>query len=156
MNSFPNTLILRHRKENLNKCSLRGLEERQDLSFYSYPKDDLHPPQSYITLSFDGPALSKEDCHRGIFLLDGTWRYAETMAKKHSLHLENRSLPKGIQTAYPRKQDDCSEPARGLASVEALFAAFHILGRNTEGLLDNYYFKDLFLKRNKKLFSTWT
>lgn len=66
---------------------------------------------------------------------------------------EYRSIPKGYKTAYPRKQEDCSHPGQGLASVEALFIAYHILGRYTENILRHYYFKEKFLKKNqKKLF----
>ena len=59
--------------------------------------------------------------------------------------LPKRSLPKCIKTAYPRKQSDCSNPERGLASIEAIYVAHLLLGRNVEGLLGNYYWKKEFL-----------
>jgi pre-rRNA-processing protein TSR3 len=67
---------------------------------------------------------------------------------KNVAEIERRSLPPGLITAYPRKQQDCPDPARGLASVEALFAAYTLMGRDTSGLLDNYYWKEDFLKKN--------
>ncbi len=141
------TIILRHRKENLKKCSLHGLESRPDMLFFTYPKATLPPLTNYFALDFEGPLLSKEDNHLGIFLIDGTWNYAKTMANSIKEPLIKRSLPKNIQTAYPRKQTSCDDPDRGLASVEALFVAYHILGHDTSGLLDNYYWKEVFLKQ---------
>ena len=60
-----------------------------------------------------------------------------------------RSLPSNIVTAYPRKQDDCSDPDRGLASVEALYAAYYMMGYSTAGILDDYYWGKAFLEKNK-------
>lgn len=147
---FPPTIILRHRKENLKKCSLRGLEDRSDIHFLTYPKQAFPPLTNYFLLTFDGPLLSKDDQDLGIFLIDGTWKYAELMQRQiPKPHLfQTRSLPKHFQTAYPRRQEDCPEPTRGLASIEALFLSYHILERPTVGLLDNYYWKDEFLKKN--------
>lgn len=147
------TIILRHRRENLRKCSLRGLESHPLLHFYTYPKDPLPPLSSYILLSIDAPVLSKEDAEYGLFLIDGTWRHSETMFRSLSKpHLfRARSLPPGIRTAYPRRQEDCIDPSRGLATVEALFVACCILQRPTEGLLEHYHWKDSFLKENPML-----
>jgi|SRR3989339_33375 len=150
MDPFPVTVIYRHKKENLKKCSLRGLEPRSDLAFYTYPKDTIPPLSSYILLTLDAPPLTQEDANYGIFLIDGTWKHAETMYNQLSKpHLFiTRSLPSHLKTAYPRRQEDCVDPERGLASVEALFAAYYILGRKTEGLLDFYYWKEAFLQKN--------
>ncbi len=150
---FPPTIILRHRKENLNKCSLRGLEPRSDLHFHTYPKDSLPNLAGYILLTLNAPPLSPDDAHLGLFLIDGTWRHSETMynqlEKPH--RFECRSIPSHYQTAYPRRQEDCSDPHRGLASVEALYIAYHILKRPVDGLLDGYHWKDPFLKKNESL-----
>ena len=147
---FPPTIILRHRKENLKKCSLRGLESRADIAFYTYPKACLPPLENYFMLSFDGPLLSDADREMGIFLIDGTWKYAELMERQipSPRLFQTRILPPHFQTAYPRRQEDCPEPVRGLASVEALFLTYHILGRPTMGLLDNYHWKKDFLEKN--------
>ena len=147
---FPPTIILRHRKENLKKCSLRGLESREDMRFFTYPKDVLPPMENYFILSFDGPPLTPADQGMGLFLIDGTWNYASLMERQlpKPYLFQKRSLPMHFQTAYPRRQEDCPEPDRGLASVEALFLAYHILGRKTTGLLDNYYWKEEFFKKN--------
>jgi pre-rRNA-processing protein TSR3 len=41
-----------------------------------------------------------------------------------------------------------TDPDNGLASVEALFIAHHVLGRPTEGLLDQYRWREQFLRLN--------
>lgn len=153
MQSFPPTVILRHQRENLKKCSLRGLEKRPDFRFYSYPHDTLPNFEGYILLALDAPPLNLEDQAMGLFLLDSTWRYSEKMLKfsESKGPLNKRSIPSHFRTAYPRRQDDCVDPQRGLASIEAIFIAYHLLGRSTEGLFDNYYWKESFLKINQHI-----
>ena len=155
MQSFHNekflpTIIIRHRKENLKKCSLRGLESREDLRFLTYPGCELPDLSGYVLLAVDAPPLQDADSGCGLLLLDGTWRYAEKMQiyVVSNQDVTFRSLPDNWRTAYPRRQEDCPAPDRGLASVEALYAAHHILGRDTQGLLEGYYWKDEFLRLN--------
>jgi pre-rRNA-processing protein TSR3 len=148
--NFPVTIVLRHRRENLNKCSLRGLEKRQDFKFFSYPNQEIPILANYILLTLDAPELSLKDQEKGLLILDGTWRYAEKMYK-HVIAKQNfteRSIPKSWKTAYPRRQDDCPDPNQGLASIEAIYAAYSILNRDTQGLLDFYHWKELFLDKN--------
>lgn len=150
MNNFLPTIILRHRKENLKKCSLTGLERRSDLRFFTYPQDALPDLHSYLILAMDGPVLSEKDGGKGLFLIDATWNYSEKMLSWvfSTMRLEKRTLPAHFRTAYPRKQTACPDPLRGLASVEALYIAYHLLGRDTDGLLDSYYWKTSFLESN--------
>lgn len=147
----PQTIIIRHRKENLHKCSLRGLEAREDLLFFRYPLKNLLPDlKDYILLTLNAPPLCGDDKDKGIVLLDGTWKYTEKMLKNipSLFSLPKRSVPQGIRTAYPRRQPDCPIPDVGLASIEALFIAHSIMGKSTEGLLDAYFWKKAFLDRN--------
>ena len=150
-NNFLPTYIMRHRKENLKKCSLRGLEGRDDCVFFTYPTAVLPDLSSYVVLAMNAPPLTAADAEYGLFLIDGTWRYAETMLKfvESKCTVRKRSLVSGYKTAYPRRQDDCPNPEEGLASVEALYLAYLTLGRNPEGLLDFYYWKDEFLNKIK-------
>ena len=151
MQTFPPSIILRHRKENLKKCSLRGLENRPDFRFFTYPVDTLPNLSGYIVLQLDAPPLTHLDASRGLFLIDATWRYATVMSQQVSAQLHNvvfRSIPPGFRTAYPRCQTDCPDPEHGLASIEALYLAYRTLGRAAEGLLDNYYWKNAFLIQN--------
>lgn len=147
MDRFLPTIILRHRKENLKKCSLRGLESREDMQFFTYPKDPLPSLQGYFLLALDAPILSEADRNMGIFLIDGTWKYAAVMGRQVP-PIERRSLPSGLKTSYPRKQTGCSNPEEGLASIEALYAAYCLTGRDPTGILDRYYWKDQFLEAN--------
>jgi pre-rRNA-processing protein TSR3 len=151
MLTFPRTIILRHRRENLKKCSLRGLEGRADMRFFTYPTHPLPPMEGYVLLTLGAPELSPADKECGLFLIDGTWRHARTMKEQLHTHCVERSLPSGFLTAYPRRQEDCDDPGRGLASVEALYIAYALLGRSTEGLLDHFYWKEQFLNKNREL-----
>lgn len=150
MQAFPPTVIIRHRLENLKKCSLRGLEIRDDLIFLTYPYKTLPPLQNYILLTMDAPPLTQQDTPYGLLILDATWRYAAKMFKpfEGQPHLLYRSLPAHYRTAYPRCQHDCPDPERGLASIEALFLSYQILQRDTQGLLDYYYWKEQFINLN--------
>ncbi|HSX13523.1 MAG TPA: hypothetical protein VLE96_03790 [Chlamydiales bacterium] len=147
------TVILRHRRENLKKCSLRGLEMRCDFRFFTYPQDALPEMPSFILLKMGAPPLTKADSDKHLFLIDGTWHLASMMEKNLPKGLIERSLPSHFRTAYPRRQTKCPDPETGLASIEALYIAFFILGRPLDGLLDHYYWKDAFLKLNPELLS---
>jgi len=156
MQSFLQTLALRHRRENLKKCSLKGLEIRQDMRFFTYPCDALPDLSNHLLLVVDGaPELCAADGHFGLLILDSTWRYLPKLIQYVDGHklMKKRSLPPGYRTAYPRRQEDCTDPTKGLSSLEAIFIAYHVLGRDTSGLLDNYYWKEEFLKVNQQIFS---
>ena len=145
------TLIIRHKKENLAKCSLRGLENREDLRFIRYPFASLPPLDRYLLLVMeDAPLLSMEDAEEGLLFLDSTWRYLPKMLAAVDAQgpVRKRVLPAGYRTAYPRRQEDCVDPARGLSTLEALYIAFRLTGRPTEGLLDHYHWKEKFLELN--------
>lgn len=147
MLSYPPTIIFRHRKENVKKCSLSGLETREDMQFFTYPTDTLPNLKGYIHLKVGEKPLAEEDRNKGIFLIDATWRYAEVIENSIP-KMEMRSFPVNFETAYPRKQTGCPKPKEGLASVEALYLAYHLLQRKTEGILDSYYWKTPFLNKN--------
>lgn len=148
MQSFPTTIVLRHKKENLKKCSLRGLESREDFQFLTYPQDAIPQLDNYIILAIDAPSLTQEDAQKGLFIIDATWRYAGQMLHKIAPITQQctmRSIPRQYRTAYPRRQNDCPNPKYGLASIEAIYISYLLLGRDTIGLLDNYYWKETFL-----------
>ena len=148
---FLPTVIVRHPKEKLSKCSLRGLEDRDDLRFLQFGKDPLPEMSGYVRLDLEGPLLSEADAGAGLLLLDGTWRLAGRMARALRPQIESvqtRSLPADLVTAYPRAQTLCPDPERGLASVEALYAAHRLMGRPTRGLLRHYHWAEMFLEEN--------
>ena len=171
MGRLPN-IIIRHR-ENKRKCTLTPLVGRPDFIFM---KDRLfleeHPGKTgancpgrdnpadagpfdvlkdCIFLHIDGPLLTAKDAGRRLLLLDASWR----RALKLSLHpalagLEKRSLS-GFVTAYPRVSKIYPMPLGGLASIEALYIARLIQGREDMTLLDGYYWKDKFLELNREM-----
>jgi pre-rRNA-processing protein TSR3 len=146
MSSYPPTIIVRHPKENPRKCSILPLRGRSDLIFLTYPVREPPPLEGYVRLAADGPELSSADREQGLLLLDGSWRWAGTMNRAF-LEMPARSLH-GWKTAYPRVSKRGDDPDNGLASVEALFVAYHILGRPAEGLLDHYRWSEEFLTVN--------
>jgi pre-rRNA-processing protein TSR3 len=148
------TIIIRHRKENLAKCSLRGLEEKEEFLFLQYPaclKNEISF-EGYSLLDMEGDLLDPS-IKSPFILLDGSWRYAEKMMRtiKGLEACKRVKLPASWATAYPRHQTLCPDPGRGLASIEALFAAFLMTKRNSDYLLDHYYWKDQFIEKNKSI-----
>jgi len=150
---YPPTIVIRHRKENLKKCSLKGLEDRCDFLFFRYPQQiNLPPLDQYILLSLEAEEeLSLDDREMGLLLLDGTWRYAQKMEQQMHFptNILKRRLPRNLQTAYPRRQQDCSDPNSGMASVEALACAYALMGRPFGELLNHYHWKESFIEKNK-------
>src|SRR5205823_7514175 len=134
--AYPPTVIVRHRHENPRKCSVVPLRGRPDILFLNYPLTKTPDLTGYVRLAAGGEPLSAADAGCGLLLLDGSWRWAAAMTRGF-LDVPPRSL-RGYRTAYPRSSKLGTDPDNGLASVEALFLAYHILGRPTEGLLDHY------------------
>lgn len=151
--NYPPTVVIRHRLEKLKKCSLKGLENRQDFKFLTYPYTHLPPLSGYVLLQLNAPPLTKKDKNQGLLVLDATWRYAAKMlcSFEGRTDLILRSLPLGYKTAYPRRQLDCPQPEQGLSSAEAIYISYCILERDPVHLLDNYYWKESFLKNNFSL-----
>jgi pre-rRNA-processing protein TSR3 len=147
--AYPVTVIVRHNRESRQKCSVWPLRGRSDLLFLPYPVVDRPGLQNYIRLAAEGPELSAADASAGVLLLDGSWRWAAAMTRDF-VDVPPRSL-RGFHTAYPRVSKLGTDPDNGLASVEALYLAYHILGRDTAGLLDHYHWREEFLRRNELL-----
>jgi pre-rRNA-processing protein TSR3 len=143
---FPPTVIVRHSHENPRKCSILPLKGRPDLLFLNHPVKERPPLAGYVRLAAEGPELSAADAGGGLLLLDGSWRWAAAMTRDFE-DVPPRSLT-GWQTAYPRVSRLGTDPDNGLASVEALFLAYHLLGRSTAGLLDHYRWAEEFLRLN--------
>jgi ribosome biogenesis protein Tsr3 len=61
-----------------------------------------------------------------------------------------RRLPP-LVTAYPRKSKLFEDPERGLASIEALYAALVLLGNLRPDLLADYRWAKEFVERNPLL-----
>ncbi len=144
--SRPPTILVIHPREKRSKCSVEPLRGRDGFVFWKFPHRGSEPLDGYVRLGLGGPLLSEADAERGLLVLDGTWRLAERMAPAFS-HVPVRSLPPW-KTAYPRASKLFDDPAPGLATIEAIYAAHRILGRDTRGLLDEYRWRDEFLRAN--------
>jgi pre-rRNA-processing protein TSR3 len=146
MTDTPITVIIRSPHENPKKCSVLPLQGRADLLFLTHPVRERPPLDGYIRLAAEGPPLSASDAACGLLLLDASWRRADAMTLAFA-DVPPRSLS-GYRTAYPRVSKRGNDPENGLATVEALYLAYHLLGRPTTGLLDHYRWAADFLRAN--------
>lgn len=143
----PPTIIVVHRRERRSKCSVEPLRGKEGFKFLTYPQDEDLIPGNYVRLGIGGPLLSEADANSGLLVLDATWRLVEKMEKRYA-DVPVRSIP-AYQTAYPRVSKVFDDPSAGLATIEAVYAAYRHVGWDTEGLLDDYQWADDFLKRNE-------
>jgi pre-rRNA-processing protein TSR3 len=122
------------------------LKGRSDTAFFSHPAKGLPPLENYIRLAAEGDPLTSRDAAKGILLIDASWRWAGVINRSFA-DVPPRVL-EGYRTAYPRRSKQGTDPDNGLASVEALYLAYLILGRPIEHLLDHYRWADEFLVLN--------
>ncbi len=149
--NFPPTVIIRSPKEHKKKCTIWALKERPDIIIRHHPIKRFPPLAGYVRLSAEGDPLTTEDSACGLLILDSSWRRVKGMLQGVE-HLPTRSLL-GYHSAFPRVSKLGSDPENGLATVEALFLAYQILGRPTDGILDHYLWAREFLQRNGFSFS---
>lgn len=142
----PPTVIVVHPKERRSKCSVEPLRPRDDFLFFTFPDPVTAPLDGYIRLGLGGDVLTEADADRGLFVLDGTWKLAARMEPMFA-DIPIRTLPP-VETAYPRVSKVFDDPTGGLATVEAVYAALKIMGRDVEGILDDYHWKLPFLELN--------
>jgi pre-rRNA-processing protein TSR3 len=147
MPDFPPTIIVVHPRERRKKCTVAPLRGKQGFVFWKYPQRGSESLAEYVRLGLGGPRLSAADADSGLLILDGTWRLAEAMARDFD-HVPVRSLPP-IQTAYPRTSKLFVDPSEGLATIEALYVAYREMNRDCAGLLDDYRWKEEFLRINR-------
>jgi len=143
----PPTIIVVHPREKRSKCTVEPLRGREDYIFWTFPDRGNESLDGYFQLGLGGELLTAADAASGLLVLDGTWKLAGKM-EPFFQDLPVRSLPEW-QTAYPRVSKLYQDPVAGLATIEAVFAAQTILGRDTSDLLDSYYWADQFLELNR-------
>lgn len=143
-------LILIRRGEDSHKCSVRPLRGTPGLEFLPYPLRRNPDLSRHLLLAPDGPPLSRADAGRPLLLLDASWRHAARMRRTIE-PIETRSIPTGWQTAYPRRSKTHLDPEAGLATIEALYAAFCTLGFRNDTLLRFYPWREAFLALNQAL-----
>ncbi len=148
----PPTIIVVHPRENRRKCSVEPLRPHSDFRFWTFPERGTESLQGYVRLGIGGPLLSEADRESGLLVLDGTWRLAQRMEPSFA-DVPVRSIPVW-HTAYPRVSKVFEDPLTGLATIEAIYAAYVALGRDTAGLLDQYRWNDQFLEKNRHLLAS--
>ena len=141
----PVTIIVVHPRERRAKCTVQPLRQQPGFQFYKHPRFPLEL-NGYVRLGLGGPVLSAADGDAGLLVLDGTWRWVEPMERLVAT-LPVRSLP-SLLTAYPRSSKVSDNPEGGLATIEAIYAAYRLLGRDTAGLLDHYRWGGQFVEQN--------
>ncbi|MEO0795144.1 MAG: hypothetical protein AAFX93_08285 [Verrucomicrobiota bacterium] len=141
------TVIIRHPKERLSKCTLEPLRGRPDLVFHRASESFEFDATGYTLLAMDSPELSPEDAGRPLLLLDATWRLLPQVVECVIGESIPRTLPANIKTAYPRISKIAEDPLGGLASVEALYLAHRMLGHDDPTLLEHYYWREEFLSQ---------
>lgn len=142
----PPTIVVVHPKEKRSKCTVEPLRGRDGFIFWKYPRRGNESLEGYVRLGLGGPELSANDARCGLLVLDGTWRLAGQMEADFA-DVPVRTLS-SWETAYPRVSKLFEDPQQGLATIEAIFAAHCILGRDVSGLLDGYHWKHEFLRKN--------
>src|SRR5262249_48602059 len=142
----PPTIIVVHPREKRSKCSVEPLRGCDGFRFWEFPQRGAETLTGYVRVGLGGPELTPAQHDAGLLFLDGTWRLAPRMG------LDFADLPVYSlgpwETAYPRSSKLFDDPAAGLATIEALFAAYVQTGRPTAGLLDQYRWREQFLERN--------
>lgn len=146
---IPDTIIVVHPRERRAKCTVQPLRNKPGFVFYKHPRVPAEL-KGYVRLGLGGPILGSDDVHLGLLVLDGTWRWVEPM-ERLTRNVPVRSLPP-LLTAYPRSSKVSDDPEGGLATIEAIYAAYRILGRDTTSLLDQYHWGQKFVELNE---SSW-
>jgi pre-rRNA-processing protein TSR3 len=143
-------LILRDPRESAKKCSLTPLRGRAGIRFVSYARDRRLDATGRVLLHPDGEEIGAADRGRGLLLLDCAWRRLPDLLATVDGAPSMRRLPR-LETAYPRRSRLFQDPAQGLASVEALYAALALLGDPHDEILAGYPWAEAFLAANPAL-----
>ena len=143
-------LILRDPRESTKKCSLTPLRGVPGVEFRTYHPDRRVDATGRVLLDPEGEELSEADAGRGLFLIDCAWRRVPSLRRTVDGEPIRRRLPE-LTTAYPRKSSTFEDPATGLASIEALYAAACVLYGPHPELLEHYRWRDAFLAANPGL-----
>jgi ribosome biogenesis protein Tsr3 len=143
-------LVIRDGRESVKKCSVVALRGLPGVEIRSWAREQPVDVSGAILLHPDGPPLSPADRGRPVLVLDSSWRHLPVLLRDLRGDFALRSIPGGIETAYPRRSKHGADPAPGLASVEALFVASVILGNRRDDFLERYRFADGFLSLNAR------
>ena len=137
-------------REPAKKCSLTPLRGMPGVRFVPVRAGQRVDAGRRIWLHPDGEELGPADRGIGLLLVDCTWRRLSNLSTCIDGELLRRRLPK-LVTAYPRRSKLAPDPADGLASVEALYAATALLDGPHPELLAHYRWAADFLAANPDL-----
>jgi ribosome biogenesis protein Tsr3 len=140
-------LILRDGRESTAKCSLTPLRGLAGVRFARYDPARRLEAGGRVLLHPDGEELGPRDRGHGLLLIDCAWRRVPSLLRTIDGVLFPRRL-EGFTSSYPRRSKTRSDPALGLASVEALFVATLCLGEIRPELLAHYRWREAFLAAN--------
>lgn len=140
-------LIVRDPRESLAKCSLTPLRGKPGIRFVQYDPDRRVEVGGRLLLHPDGEPIGPADRGLPLLLVDCAWRRLPTLLATLDGPCVRRRLPP-LLTAYPRRSKTFEDPSRGLASVEALYAALVLLGDRRPELLEGYRWASEFLELN--------
>ena len=147
-------LVYRDPRESPRKCSLTPIRGRPGVRFVNYHRDRRLAAGECVLLHPDGEELSSADRGRSLLLVDCSWRHLPALLASLDGAPRRRRLP-AFASAYPRKSKLFDDPERGLASIEALFAATVLLGEPRPDLLEGYRWTAEFLAANPGLDGPW-
>jgi pre-rRNA-processing protein TSR3 len=102
-----------------------------------------------LLLHPDGPPLTEADRGKPLLLLDSSWQHLPVLLCDLRGDFSLRSIPDGIETAYPRRSKLFADPGGGLATIEALFVASAVVGDPRHDALATYRHADEFLAKNR-------
>jgi pre-rRNA-processing protein TSR3 len=140
------TTVIRHYRERISKCSLRLLHGRPEMTFLRWRPGTRFDATGFLLLAVDAEPLGPQDAGHPLLLLDSTWRWLPQLRASLDGAFVPRAIPGAPATAYPRTSKVFTDPAQGLASVEALYLARRLLGDDDPTLLDGYRWKEPFLR----------
>jgi pre-rRNA-processing protein TSR3 len=143
-------LILRDPRESARKCSLTPLRGVPGVRFVAYRKGLELAAPGRVLLHPGGDPIGPEDHGRPLLVVDCAWRHLDELLCCVRGEPVRRALPE-LRTAYPRRSRLFPDPASGLASIEALYAALALLGRPRPELLAGYHWGSEFLAANPEL-----
>ena len=141
---------MRLNKESPQKCSLTPLHQAgaPGFSWHRVSLGERLEIGEVTLLHPDGDALSPRDSTRPLLLVDSSWRDLPRVLSGLQGTFHSRSLPVGLETAYPRKSKTFLDPEHGLASIEALHAALALLGHRDDSVLEGYHWREKWLDAN--------
>ena len=140
--------IVRDPRESTRKCSLTPVRGLPNLRFSSHLIGRRVDVGQRILLHPEGDELTSADRGQGLLLVDCAWRRVPELLAQIDGALLPRRLPP-LTTAYPRASHIFQDPASGLASIEALYAALCMLGNPRPELLRGYHWAKEFLSLNQ-------